>query len=70
MNTKQPNAEAFQKGDLEIVNSYLIAGGDVHACNDLALRVASEYGHTETVKTLLEAGRTFTPTTTNRCSWR
>ena len=35
---------------------HLDAGANVHAKNDEALKWASENGHTETVKILLEAG--------------
>ncbi len=32
------------------------AGADVHTDNDIALRLASRYGHLEAVKILLDAG--------------
>jgi hypothetical protein len=43
-------------GRTETVRTLLVAGADVHAQNDGALRWAALAGHTETVQTLLAAG--------------
>jgi ankyrin repeat protein len=38
------------------VKALLVAGADVHADGEAALRLAAGNGHTDTVKVLLEAG--------------
>lgn len=48
--------KSVQKGDIWLIKQLLEAGADVHAQNDYALRLASEYGHTEVLELLLEAG--------------
>ena len=45
-----------EKITVEVVERLIQEGADVHACEDVALRWASEYGHTEIVKLLLEHG--------------
>ena len=42
--------------DVETVKLLLDRGADIHACEDYALRRASDKGHTETVKLLLDRG--------------
>ena len=43
-------------GDKEEMRALLVAGADVHAQDDQALRGAAENGHTQMVQTLLAAG--------------
>ena len=59
LNSMEPNKvleEGARRGREEWVIIALNTGADVHAKNDLALRLASLYGHPEVVITLLKAG--------------
>ena len=47
---------AARDGQTEIVELLLEAGADVHAWEDVALRLAADGGHVETIQALLEAG--------------
>ena|ERR1035441_3681483 len=47
---------AASRGDSQKVKAILMAGADVHADEDDALRVAAAGRHTDTVRALLEAG--------------
>ena len=48
--------EASRVGDLELVQSLLKEGLNIHAQDDYALRLASYNGHLEMVKYLVEQG--------------
>lgn len=47
---------AARDGQAEIVEELLLAGVDVHAWEDVALRLAATNGEAETIKVLLNAG--------------
>ena len=49
-------ANAAKLGDTEWCRVLLDAGADVHDSYDETLRLADGYGHTETVKLLIERG--------------
>jgi ankyrin repeat protein len=50
---------ASKLGDLVNVKSLIEKGADIHANEDYALQVASEFGHLEVVKFLAEKGYVY-----------
>lgn len=47
---------AAKNGSINLLRSYVSAGANVHADNDLALRYAADFGQTESVEFLLGHG--------------
>jgi hypothetical protein len=47
---------AIENGQLEVVQLLIANGADIHASDDLALRVAAQYGHIEVVQLLIANG--------------
>ncbi len=56
-----------EAGDLVSVKTLIDEGADVHAGDDLALRLAAFYGHTEVVNELLKPVLTYTHWMTRLC---
>lgn len=48
--------KALHNGDPETAKKLIQSGADIHAKDDLALRLAALYGHLELVKLLVELG--------------
>jgi ankyrin repeat protein len=49
-------SEAAKNGDLETVKKSVLSGAEIHAGDDLALRLAAFYGHFDVVRFLVESG--------------